>query len=369
MKITVDRQVLAEALAAVARAASTRTGLQIASGLRITATDPEAPIELAATDMEMSLRMPVVADVIEPGAVVIPARLAQDIVRGMSAPTLTLELPAGDERLVISSQSARYVLHTYPLADFPRLPEIDHERLFELDRATFSATVSRVVRAASTDESRPVLTGVLVQIQPGRLTMAATDSYRLAVKETPLPDDVPEPIDVIIPARALAEAVRLADASGARSISFGVDTNHVVLGVDGAWLTSRKIDGQFPNFRALRPEKFEHEVSVQRVPLGEASRRIGMFARNLAPARVRFAPGELRLSAVAPDVGEASEELESDYHGDVFEIGFNAHYLRDGVELVEGDLLRFQLTTPVRPAVLLGPGDDFWYVLMPMRLS
>lgn len=368
MKIRADRTQLAEALSLAVRAAATRAGVQVASGVRIDASDPNRPIELAATDLEISLRVPLEASIEEPGACVVPARLAQDIVRNLTSESITLSLEPGDGRLVISAPSGEYRLHTYPLDDFPRLPEIDRDRLIELDRGLVLSTIERVVRAASRDESRPVLTGVLVQLEPGRLTMAATDSYRLAVKDVAFGDPVEHPIDVILPARALAEVARVASSSEG-VIAVGVGENQVVFGLDEIWLTARRIEGQFPNFRSLRPDAPEHLVAVPRAAVVEAVRRISVFTRNTAPARVRAADGELTIAAIAPDVGEAAEHIPASLEGDAIEIGFNAEYLRDGVELAEGDTLRIQLTNPVRPALLLGDGDEFWYVLMPMRLS
>ncbi len=368
MKISCSKDHLAEKLAVAARGASTRASMQSAGGVLITATDPEAPVELAATDLELSLRVPLIAEVTEPGTAVLPARLAQEIVRLLPGAEATLEQVDGSGRLQIRAGGGEYALHTYSSEDFPRLPAIDHERVFELDRGVFSATLERVIRAASRDESRPVLTGVLVQIEPGRLTMAATDSYRLAVKETPLEDAVPEPLEAIVPSRALGELQRLvAGTTGA--VQVAVEQNGVAFGVDGVWLTSRRIEGQFPNFRQLVPETFEHDITVPRGEFAEIVRRVGVFARHTAPVRLCFEDGEVRVAAQTPDVGEARESLPVPFGGEAIEIGFNAEYLRDGIDVVAGDDLRVRLINPLRPALLRGADDDFWYLLMPIRLS
>ena len=368
MKITCAKAHLAERLGIVGRGASTRAGMQAASGILISALDPEAPVELAATDMELSLRVPLTAEVEEPGRAVLPARLAQEIVRVLPGSDVTLEVAGEGGRLQIRAGGGEYALHTYPADDFPRLPVVDHERVFRLDRTVFAQTLERVVRAASKDESRPVLTGVLVQFEPGRLTMAATDSYRLAMKETPLEDTVPEPLEAIVPGRALGELQRLIGGSTG-PLEVAVEPNSVAFGLDGVWLTSRRIEGQFPNFRSLVPDTFEHDITVPRTEFAEIVRRVGIFARHTAPIRLRFEDGEARVAAQTPDVGEARESLPTAFGGEPIEIGFNAEYLREGIDVVAGDDLRVRLINPLRPALLRGEDEDFWYLLMPIRLS
>ncbi len=368
MKITCSTTHLADRLAIASRATSTRASIQVASGIRISAPDAEGPVELAATDLELSLRVPLDAEVEEPGSVVLPARVVHDIVRQLRTDRVTITSTSGDGRAKITSGSGEYGVHTHPVEDFPRLPEIDAERTFELDRQVFGGTVDRVIRAASKDESRPVLTGVLVHLEPGRLTMAATDSYRMAVRETALADVVPEPVEAIVPARALAELGRLLGSSSG-TLAVCVDRNMIAFGVDGVWLTARRIEGQFPNFRSLRPAAFEHEVRLPRAELLDVVKRVGIFARNNAPLRLSFAPGELTVSASTPDVGDAQETIPASFGGDPFSIGFNADFFRDGLDVTEGDDTTVQMINPIRPAVLGGSDDGFWYLIMPIRLS
>ena len=195
--------------------------------------------------------------------------------------------------------------------------------------------------------------------------MAATDSYRLAVKETGLEESGPE-LDAIIPARALQELARL--AAGADEVRLGVHENHVVFEAAGVWLTSRRIDGQFPNYKQLLPETFEAEITTAREPLLEVIRRASVLAQRNAPLRLRFAEGELTVSAQTQDIGEAHESLPIDYTGDPLEIGFNPDFLRDGLEAVADETVRIKLINPLRPAVLSAPDASFWYLIMPIRL-
>jgi DNA polymerase-3 subunit beta len=211
-----------------------------------------------------------------------------------------------------------------------------------------------------------VLTGILVRFEPGKIVMAATDSYRLAVKETPVEGSLPE-LEAIIPARALNELSRI--AAGADEVQLGMQENHVVFGADGTWLTTRRIDGQFPNYRQLLPEQFEHELTLPRDELLEVVRRVSLMAQRNSPLRLRFADGELTVSAVTQDIGEARESLPAPYTGDAMEIGFNAEFLRDGLDSVDSDSVRFKLISPLRPAVLEGESDDYVYLIMPIRLA
>ncbi len=195
--------------------------------------------------------------------------------------------------------------------------------------------------------------------------MAATDSYRLAVKETALAAGGPD-LEAIIPARALQELTRL--ASGTEHVQLGVHENHIVFSAGDVWLTSRRIDGQFPNYKQLLPETFEVEISTARAPLLEVVRRAGLMAQRSAPLRLRFAEGELTVSSQTQDVGEATEALPIDYAGEELEIGFNPDFLRDGLEAVGEDVVQLKLINRLRPGLLASPAEGFSYLIMPIRL-
>jgi len=364
LRITVSKDELASRLATVARGVSTRTAVLVLGGIQLRAEDGQ--LHLAATDMEVSLRTTVEAQVSDEGTVVVPGRLLLDISRSLPDSDVTIEHRPEEAVVVVTSGSATYRLHTYSAEDFPRLPDVDASTLHTIDRDALVETIARVGRSASRDESRPVLTGILVRFEPGKIVMAATDSYRLAVKETPVDGSLPE-LEAIIPARALQELSRI--ASSADEVQLGMQENHVVFGADSTWLTTRRIDGQFPNYRQLLPEQFEHEVLLPRDEALEVVRRVSLMAQRNSPLRLRFADGELTVSAITQDVGEAREALPAPYTGDSMEIGFNAEFLRDGLESVESDSIKFKLISPLRPAVLEGEADDYVYLIMPIRLA
>jgi DNA polymerase III subunit beta len=363
LRITCTKEDLVQGLSVVGRAVSTRTAIQILSGILLEARGED--LRLAATDMELSLRASVPARVEGDGAVVLPGRTLVDIARLLPGEDVTIEHSAAESVVHIASGSASYTLHTYNAEDFPRLPELTDTQTFEVDREALLETIGRVARASSRDEARPVLTGVLVQFAGEKLVMAATDSYRLAVKETALGSPGPE-LEAIVPSRALQELSRV--AGDADEVAVGVQENQVLFSAGGVWLTTRRIDGQFPNYRQLLPETFEHELTVPRAELLDVVRRASVMIQRATPLQLRFADGEVTVVARTHEVGESQESMPVAYTGEPLEIGFNAEFLREGLESVEGDDVRMKLISPLRPAILTDEGDDFTYLVMPIRL-
>jgi DNA polymerase III subunit beta len=363
LRITVSKDELVSALGVVSRAVSTRTSVQILSGILVEAQGSE--LRLAATDMELSLRATASAQIEGDGAIVLPGKTFADIARLLPAGDVSIEHKPAESVVHVTAGSASYTLHTYNPEDFPRLQELDTVQTFTVDRESLLETIHRVARAASRDESRPVLTGILVSFTGGKLVMAATDAYRLAVKETELDGTAPE-LEAIVPSRALQELARIAGSGD--NVDVGVHENQVVFATDGVWLTTRRIDGQFPNYRQLLPEQFEHELTVPRLELLEVVRRASVMIQRATPLQLRFAEGELTVIARTQDVGESQESMPVAFSGETLEIGFNADFLRDGLESMDGDDVRLKLISPLRPAVIQGEGDDFTYLVMPIRL-
>ncbi len=363
LRITASKDELVSALGVVSRAVSTRTSVQILSGILLEASGSE--LRLAATDMELSLRATATAQIEGDGAIVLPGKTFADIARLLPAGDVVIEHKSAESVVHVTAGSASYTLHTYNPEDFPRLQDLEGVHTFTVDREALLETIHRVARAASRDESRPVLTGILVSFTGGKLVMAATDSYRLAVKETDLEGSVPE-LEAIVPSRALQELARIANSGD--TVDVGVHENQVVFATDGVWLTTRRIDGQFPNYRQLLPEQFEHELTLPRLELLEVVRRASVMIQRATPLQLRFAEGELTVIARTHDVGESQESMPVAFTGETLEIGFNADFLRDGLESMDGDDVRLKLISPLRPAVIQGEGDDFTYLVMPIRL-
>ena len=368
MKISLDRDALFAQLQSATRVASAHSAIQALSGVALLASS--STCELRATDTDVSLRIPLAANVERDGTVVIPARLFLDVIRALPASTVSLELRPVEQDVEIICGNASFHIRTLRSEDFPPFPEPDPSVAITLPTDTFVSTAMKVAGSASRDETRPVLTGIHVAVSDGRLRMVATDSYRLSVKETPLPSAVSSGLDVNIPARALQELARLAAHAEEESLSFSVRQNQVVFTLGRIVLSSRLIDGQFPNDRQLIPESFEHELKISTAELREVVQRISLLAQKNAPLRLSFRPGELTVSAQTPDVGEAHEAIPVAFSGEPMDIGFNPEYLRDGLEAIDGDTVVVKLTSPLRPGLLeADDGSGFVYLIMPIRLN
>lgn len=365
MRLVSPKDELSVKLAAAGRAASSKSTIQILSHVLLRAE--EGWCGLAATDMELSLRVPVGGTVEEPGAVVLP-RLAGDIVRSMADGPVTLEHRAGEGVVSLSGGGSSFTLNCLQASDFPELPADEGSGL-TLPSEGLVDTIDRVARAASRDETRPVLTGVLLRLAPDGLTMVATDSYRLAVRQLPLDAPPADAREAIVPARALTEVARMAPALKAESVEIVLTETQALFRVGDMRLTSRLIDGQFPDHRQLVPDAFEHEVAFDRGELVGVLGRIGVLAQRNTPVRLAFESGSVTVSATSDQVGEGHESLPVTFSGEPLEMGFNVEFLRAGVESVAGEQVRLGLISPLRPGLLRGAGDDYRYLLMPIRLN
>ena len=366
MKLSTSSQELLGQLQIVSRVASTRSAVQALSGVQIAAEDGT---ELRATDMEVALRVPLDAKVERTGTVVLPARLLLDVVRQLPSGDVSLELRPSEQDVEVVAGTARFHIRTLRAEDFPPLPEPGGDQIVSMPAQAFTETIARVARSASRDETRPILTGILASASGQELRMVATDSYRLSVKETRLETALAEGFEANIPARALEELGRLV-RDDVDEISIGVRANQVVFEIGGLVLSSRLIDGQFPNYRQLLPETYEHELTIDRAELLEVVRRISLMAQKNAPLRLSFTEGEVRISAQTPDVGEASEPLPIPFAGEPFEIGFNPEFLVAGLESAGADQVILKLISALRPGLLeAADGSGFLYLIMPIRLN
>ncbi len=368
MKLSISRDTLLAALQVVGRAVSSRAAIPSLGGIKLETASGE--LTLSATDTELGLTMTVPELAIErDGTLLLPGRLLGDVVRNLPSGEVSLALRAEQGDVELMAGSARFHLRTLSAEDFPRLPELEGD-VAKLPAEPLAATIDLVARAASRDEVRPILTGVLLQAEGVTLTMVATDSYRLSVKHTELEQALPEPIDANVPARALRELARIIAQEEPDDVSISLRRNQAVFQAGSVVLFSRLIEGQFPSWRQLIPESFEHEVRLPREELVEVARRVSQLAQRNAPLRFAFAEGELTVAAETPEVGDASEALPAPYSGEPLEIAFNPQFLIEGLESVEGDELAIKLSSPLRPGLLQPVGrEDFSYLVMPIRLN
>jgi DNA polymerase-3 subunit beta len=314
--------------------------------------------------------VPLDAEVIRDGVVVLPARLLIDVARALPASSVSLEVRPAEGDVELVSGNATFHIRTLRAEDFPPFPDPDGAATVSVPAQAFVATALKVAGSASRDETRPVLTGILVSASGTELRMVATDSYRLSVKQTTLEEPLAESFEVNVPARALQELARIAAHAGDERLSVTVRQNQVLFEIGRIILSSRLIDGQFPNYRQLLPETFEHELRVSAPELTDVVRRVSLLAQKNAPLRLAFKEGEVTVSAQTPDVGEALEALPIAFQGEPLEIGFNPEYLRAGLEAIEeGDVL-LKLISPLRPGLIEAADDSgFLYLIMPIRLN
>lgn len=368
MKFTCDRAQLVERLAVLSRGVSTRSALPVLSGVLVQAGDGR--LDLYSTDMELAIKASLGVSVEREGELVVPARLLTDVVRNLPGDSVHVE--AGESVVTVRGGSARFSLNAWSAGDFPQTSTFDFTQSFTIGCEPFVETLTKVGRAASHDETRPILTGVQVTIHDDKLKMVATDSYRLAVKETKLDHAVVGDVQAIIPAKALSEVSRLASTNAAGSLDVAIRENQALFRLSSELgeisVATRLIDGQFPNYRQLIPETFEREVVLPRDAFMAAARRVSLLAQKSAPLRLQFAARSLTMKALTQDVGQAEEVLEIAWEGEPFEIGFSPVYLIDGIDAVDAPTVAMRFTTPLRPGVIGGDGD-FTYLIMPIRLS
>jgi DNA polymerase III subunit beta len=367
MKLSISKELFLEDLSIAVRAVSTRSAVQSLAGVMLEASDGR--LELRATDMELGVRVSREAKTDTTGSVVLPGRLLLDVIRSLPKDDLTLEHRSAEQDVEVTCGQASFHLRTLPGDDFPKLPEPTGDEL-RVPAAPFVETIERVARSASRDETRPHLTGVLVSASGDGLRMVATDSYRLSVKETKLESALSGDLEANVPARTLQELSRAAGSAGAEEISVFASENQAIFKVGDVTLSSRLVEGRFPNYQQLLPDSYEHELRLNGPELLEVVRRISLLAQKNAPLRMSFEDGAVEVSAQTPDVGEASESLPVPFQGEALAIGFNPEFFRDGLESAESDEIVLKLISPLRPG-LIQSGDDggFIYLVMPIRLN
>ena len=367
MKITADRDPLIDALQSAARALSTRSTLPSLGGILLTAEGGKATAR--ATDMELGLRVAIDAQVEGEGAILLPGRLLTDVARTLPPGPVTIAERSAEKDIELTAGTARFHLRVLPTEDFPRLPEFEGEPI-KMPAAALAETVERVARAASRDEVRPILTGILVSVEGTKLTMVATDSYRLSVKHTELEAAPGSPLEANVPARALRELARIVGQTGVDEVEISMPGNQIIFRAGEYLLSSRLIDGQFPSYRQLLPDAFDHDVRLPKEELLGVTRRIRHLAQRNAPLKLAFEAGQLTVSAETPEIGDASESMPCSFEGEELVIAFNPQFFIEGVESIESEEVLLRLTSPLRPGLLQQAGDeDFSYLVMPIRLN
>ena len=364
MKFRCERDVLVEALGTAGRAVSTRGGaLPVLSGVRVELAGSR--LQLTGSDLDLTISVEATVSGDTDGIAVLPARLASEVVRALEPGAVTVAVD-GDEAEITAGRS-QFSLRLLPADEFPRLaePPADAVTLASADLAT---ALTQVVKAASGDDSRPILTGVLLAAEEGGLRLVATDSYRLAVRDIRGASVLREGQSVLVPSRALSELSRV--IKGDQELTLRLGERDASFEAGPVRLTTRLIEGDFPNYRGLIPSSYPNKLTVGREPLLEAVRRVKLMAREATPVRLAMKPDGLELIAVTQDVGHAHEELDAKYEGTELTVAFNPEYLLDGIEVAPGDEVSVETVDALKPAVIRATeGGDFLYLLMPVRVS
>jgi DNA polymerase III subunit beta len=349
VKFRCDRDVLSEALQTVQRGVSSRPGIPALTGVLLEASD-DGKLTLTTTDLEVSARLAIEVQVTEAGVALVPARLLGDTVKSLSdAP---VEVDTDQAQAQIRCAAYEGALRLLPAEDFPALQQPSGTRVV-VEAPRFAEAIGQVARAASRDEARPVLTGVLVEINREGVTLVATDSYRLAVRE--LIATAAGEAKAIVPERAMTEAGRAASTIDKGEIELFVDDSQVSFQLGSLSLTSRLIEGEFPNYRGLLPEQYESRLTVSRQQLMDAVKRVGLLARDTAPVRLEFNALGVKLSSQSPDLGQAVEAVEAQYEGEDITAAFNPNYLADGLAAATGDTVRLEVRDGLKPVRLPTP--------------
>ncbi len=381
MKFRVERDVLAEAVAWVARTLPTRPPVPVLAGLLVEAAGDG--LTLATFDYEVSSRASVDADVAEPGRVLVSGRLLSEIARSLPSRPIDVTLEDGERKLVITCGPSRFVLLTLPLEDYPALPDMP-DGAGQVSGPAFAQAVGQVAVAAGRDDTLPVLTGIRMEFDGERVTLAATDRYRLAVRELVWsPERSSVEAIALVRARTLADTARaLADASNVVVALTGTGAGEGLIGFEGTIdghdrrTTTRLVDGEFPKYRALLPAESSSLAAIDTGTFIESVKRVALVAERNTPVRLSFSDGELRLEAGTGDEAQAVEVLEASLSGDPLTIAFNPQYLLDGLTAIGTPFAELAFTTPTKPAVLAGRAESdaaadltYRYLLMPVRLS
>ena len=332
------------------------------SGLRLELVGDR--LSITGTDLDLTIQLTLAVGGEGDGGVVLPARLVADIVRSMGAGKIEVAVE-GDEVSIVGGRS-QFSVRPLSFDDYPKLSTPTTSSV-TLPAAAVGEALRQVVRAASTDEARPILTGVLLTAENGGLRMVATDSYRLAVRDLAEHQVLGADQKVLVPGRALSELQRLVGAGEELTMRLG--DRDATFEVGDTRLSTRLIEGEFPNYRQLIPTSHPNTLTVEREPLLEAIRRVKILAKDATPVRLQMGGDTLRLTAITQDVGNASEELDATYEGTDLTVAFNPEYFASGVEACSSDSITLSTLDALKPAVVRGVGnDDYLYLLMPVRV-
>lgn len=374
MKFRCERDSLIHVVTTAGRAVGSRTSpAHVLNGLRLSCEGNR--LQVIGTDLDLTVRITTEAIGISDGISVVPSRLLADIVRALEPGAVTVETT--EDAVEISAARSRFSLRTYSPDEFPPLVEPGSPTLHLPTESLFGA-LRQVVRAASTDDARPLLTGVLITWEEGRLRLVATDSYRLALRDVVADEGSAGMPQILVPGRALLELQRLlaayatdGDEPASGRIGLAIDDHDITFSLGGVDITTRLLDGTYPDYRQLIPPNYPNALHVGKDSILDALRRVRLLVKdNTTPVRLSMRPGGVDLTVVSHEVGDASETVDADFTGEDLTVAFNPNYLIDGIDAIRGDEVILQTVDGTKPATVRAAEEsDFQYLLMPVRVS
>ncbi|MFD7897752.1 DNA polymerase III subunit beta [Streptomyces sp. MnatMP-M17] len=375
MKIRVERDVLAEAVAWVARSLPARPPAPVLAGLLLRAED--GALSFSSFDYEVSARVSVDAEVEEDGTVLVSGRLLADICRAL--PNRPVEISTDGVRATVVCGSSRFTLHTLPVDEYPALPQMP-TATGTVPGEVFASAASQVAIAAGRDDTLPVLTGVRIEIEGDTVTLASTDRYRFAVREFLWKPESPEISAVaLVPAKTLLDTAKALTNGDTVTLALsGSGAGEGLIGFEGAGrrTTTRLLEGDLPKYRTLFPTEFNSVAVIETAPFVEAVKRVALVAERNTPVRLSFEQGVLILEAGSSDDAQAVERVDAQLEGDDISIAFNPTFLLDGLSAIDSPVAQLAFTTSTKPALLSGrpavdaeADDAYKYLIMPVRLS
>ena len=366
MKFSINKGELQNAISIVLKGVSTRSTLPVLSGILIEATGDK--IILQATDLELSIQYSAAALVEEVGKAVLPGKLFSDIVKNL--PDASVHVEAQDEQAYITCDTSSFSLKALNYEDFPGFPSVDVHQRIEIPFAQFSSMVKRVSRVVSKDSSRAILTGVLVTLEAGQLRMVATDSYRLAVTETSLPDATADEFQAVIAGAFLSEIASLPKTES--PVTLALADNQILVTCEDTVFINRRIEGNFPNYKQLIPEGYVTRALIDVDRLVAGVKRASLLGSSTSPVKLdlNVASQTVQLSAASQDVGSAQETLPCEIEGEDVEIAFNYAYVLEGLSSVAGDEVYLEVQSSLKPGIFRAVApENYLYLVMPVRVS
>ena len=363
MLVSCEKEKLNVCVQTALRAVSTRVTMPILSGIMISAE--AGRLMISATDLEMSIRSEADAKVQESGSTVVSGRLLGDIMKNLPAGDVSVE--TSDKYLTIKSGGGEYRIREMMPEDFPQIPAWEGEAVLKVSGGVFSVAVQQTSRASSSDEKRPVLTGTLIEKKEGEesIRFISTDSYRLAWREIETKGAVASWDDCIIPTKTLIEVARLAGSADS-GVEMKMQEKQAMFKAEDLLVTSRLIEGQFPNYKQLIPKGEKTSVKANKEELLSVLKRALIFGHNM---RLGVYGDHLRIATETPEVGESKEDIAAEVTGEEMEIGFNGGYMMDGISGIEGEKVEIKMDDPQKPALIKEEeSESYTYILMPVRL-